>query len=431
MGSGTNTQRNSNWERYVRPVNTTGTPSYEASAMLVDMFPMADGRIPASAAAHYQKLAAANPSAFTDDIYNYPFVNRDPRFYRTFAFPGVRWSFDGNPSTKDSHYTSNGSDYELWNYFWYTSNDEQGDITGKSYAADYLRDSGRGIYVRKKSDDKDVNTTPFYSWNTSDVSGFQYSGAPYIEMRYAEVLLNLAEVACGAGEMGAAAGYLQQVRDRAGVPAYDNLGDQAVCMSAILYERQVELAYEGKRFDDCRRWLLYDGGTKFNEVPGGAPATWTLTGWGSNTCTWLGVQPLNDQRRDNMQFRLVDEYGLGSATDPTYDPLKNYAGTNPDLGESAKPAALDYRASASTPLDAQITALQTWYEHNVVRKRTLGDARTSDGLKTELKINFRPQYYLIGLASRAQNENKHLPQYVGWEDYNNRGTYGTFDPLAE
>ena len=29
--------------------------------------------------------------------------------------------------------------------------------------------------------------------------------------------------------------------------------DPAACMSAILYERQIELAYEGKRFDDCRR----------------------------------------------------------------------------------------------------------------------------------------------------------------------------------
>jgi hypothetical protein len=32
-------------------------------------------------------------------------------------------------------------------------------------------------------------------------------------------------------------------------------GDQAKCMAAIMYERQIELAYEGKRFDDMRRWM--------------------------------------------------------------------------------------------------------------------------------------------------------------------------------
>ena len=35
-----------------------------------------------------------------------------------------------------------------------------------------------------------------------------------------------------------------------------------------MYERQIELAYEGKRFDDMRRWmLLFDGGTL--ELPEG------------------------------------------------------------------------------------------------------------------------------------------------------------------
>lgn len=48
-------------------------------------------------------------------------------------------------------------------------------------------------------------------------------------------------------------------------------------MAAILYERQIELAYEGKRFDDLRRWMLFDGGS---ELADGAPASWKLTGWG-------------------------------------------------------------------------------------------------------------------------------------------------------
>ena len=421
VGDGTNTQKNSNWERYIRPANTTGTPGKEASAMLVDMFPMKDGRIPVTANT-YKKLANANPSAYSYNE-NYPFVDRDPRFYRTFAFPGVRWAFDGNPSEKNAIYPTSGNDYELWNYYWSTSVDDDAKIDGDSYAADYLGSSGKGIYVRKRSDDKDVSSSPLYNFvATAPVSGFQYSAAPYIEIRYAEVLLNLAEAACGAKQNEEAAKYLQEVRDRAGVPEYGNLSDQAVCMSAILYERQIEFAYEGKRFDDLRRWLLFDGGAHFAEIPGGAPATWNLTGWGGNTCEWLGFTQLNGKRRDNMQFRiLVDTYGYGKSDDVTWDPLLNNGGS--------RCAALDYRSTASDDLDTQIATLKGWYENNLSRRLTLGDGR--DANKVLLYMNFRPQYYIIGLSSRAQNENKGLPQTIGWEDYNNRGTYGSFDPLAE
>ena len=193
-------------------------------------------------------------------------------------------------------------------------------------------------------------------------------------------------------------------------------------MSAILYERQIEFAYEGKRFDDLRRWLLFDGGAHFAEVPGGAPATWNLTGWGGNTCEWLGFTQLNGKRRDNMQFRiLVDTYGYGKSDDVTWDPLLNNGGS--------RCAALDYRSTASDDLDTQIATLKGWYENNLSRRLTLGDGR--DANKVLLDMNFRPQYYIIGLCSRAQNENKGLPQTIGWEDYNHRGTYGSFDPLAE
>ena len=47
-------------------------------------------------------------------------------------------------------------------------------------------------------------------------AGQFFSSAPLIEMRYAAVLLNLAEAACGAGQMTEAVGYLKQIRQRAG-----------------------------------------------------------------------------------------------------------------------------------------------------------------------------------------------------------------------
>jgi len=49
-----------------------------------------------------------------------------------------------------------------------------------------------------------------------------------------------------------------------------------------------------------------------------------------------------------------------------------------------------------------------------------------------LYINYRPQYYFLGIASGAQSANKTMLQTIGWGDYNKGGgSMGTFDPLAE
>jgi hypothetical protein len=216
-----------------------------------------------------------------------------------------------------------------------------------------------------------------------------------------------------AGHTDEAAGYLQQVRDRAGVPAYTNLSDQATCMSAILYERQIEFAYEGKRFDDMRRWMLFDGGAV---LPAGAPSSWTLTGWGGNTCTWLGFKPFNGQRRENIEFRVADKYGVGT-TLWDGDPLVN-AGTERPAGVNLK-----------NDLTEQLEALKAWYQDNLVLKERKGDGR--DAQHNDEFISFRPKYYFLGLSTGAQNSNKGLAQTIGWEDYNNGGAPGTFDPFAE
>lgn len=411
--------KNNPWERYIRPDNTGGN-GLGAGLMLVQMFPMADGKLPAGLGT-YTKLETSSYAYESE----YPFMNRDPRFYRTFAFPGFRWAYNGNAAEHDAHNPSDGRNYVLWNYVWYTDLNDQGNPeSGNSYAADNLLGSKQGIYVRKRSDDLDVNSSPLYEYNSmgwKSGAGPFYSAAPLIELRYAEVLLNLAEAACGANDMSYAVEQLQKIRARAGYTAENNYGlqsnlsgDQAACMSAILYERQIELAYEGKRFDDMRRWMLYDGGT---QVPTGAPSTWTLTGWGGNTCSWLGFKPFNGQRRENIEFRVADKYGVGT-TQWDGDPLLK-AGTE-------RPAGVNFSVG---DMNEQLEALKAWYQDNLVVKERKGDGR--DSQHNDLYINFRPKYYLLGFSSGVQNQNKSLPQTIGWEDYNNGGANGTFDPLAE
>ena len=417
-GDGLDNQKNNRWERDIRPSNTGGGGK-GAGYMLVNLFPMKDGKLPAGTGT-YSKLEISeleyNP--------NYPFVDRDPRFYRTFAFPGFRWAYNGDASLKDPNNPSDGKNYVLWNYVWYVDkNDEGNPESGNSFGADNLLGSKASIYVRKKSDDLDVNGSPLYQYFANDTKGAApyYSAAPLMEIRYAEVLLNLAEVACGAGDMAYAVELLKMVRERAGYTAENNFGlqanlagDQAACMSAILYERQIEFAYEGKRFDDMRRWMLFDGGAT---QPAGAPSTWTLSGWGGNTCSYLGVKPFNGQRRENIEFRTADKYGVGGTTFDS-DPLLK--------GGGVRPAGVDFRKA---DIDTQLQELKVWYQENLVAKEKRGDGY--DSQHNLLYINFRPKYYFLGLSSGVQNANKGLPQTAGWEDYNNGGANGTFDPLAE
>lgn len=413
-------QKNNRWERDIRPANAGGGGK-GAGYRLIQLFPMKDGKIPAGMGT-YSKLETSTYSYDTDA----PFMNRDPRFYRTFAFPGFRWAYDGDASLANANNPSDGKNYVLWNYVWYTNTDDQGNPeSGNSYGADNLLSSKQAVYVRKKSDDLDVNTTPLYNYIATDVKGSApfYSKAPLIELRYAEVLLNLAEVACGAGDMAYAVEQLQKIRARAGYTAENNYGlqtnlsgDQAACMSAILYERQIEFAYEGKRFDDLRRWMLFDGGTN---LPEGAPSSWQLTGWGGNTCTWLGFAQMNGQRRERIEFRTADKYGVGKSTPGAdSDPLLAGGGTRCE--------GVDLRKE---DLQTQLETLKQWYADNLVTSEKRGDGY--DSQHNLLYMNFRPQYYLLGLSYNAQTKNIELPQTIGWQDYNNGGANGTFDPLAE
>lgn len=412
-------RKNNTWEQGIRPKNTKGGGGKTPSAMLVDMFPMADGKVPSTCTTY--TLLERSEHTYNPNL---PFIDRDPRFYRTFAFPGVRWAFNGDPRAADNQYPWAGNNYVLWNYVWYTSEASRDDVEAKSevtYGADALLTDVKGLYIRKRSDDTDVNSAFRYEYTAT--SGFTRSAAPYMEIRYAEVLLNYAEAACGAGHLDVAVSQLQKIRARVGYTSEKNYGlatdltsNPAKCMAAILYERQIELAYEGKRFDDLRRWMLFDGGTEKAE---GAPDTWTLGGeWAGGTTAYLGFKTLNGQRRDNLEFRVnVDAgkgIGIGGTTYDT-DPLKTVT----------RPAAMDLKRSIAS----QQIALVEFYETNLIRKKKKGDSYNVN--HAEEYIKFYPRYYFLGFNQGTQGNNTALQQTVGWGDYMNGGSNGTFDPLAE
>lgn len=248
-------QKTHGYENSVRPsdiTGNTGRPSNLPSWDLVAAFPMKDGKL-----AYSNTAAAANRNTvFTGstDIRKY-YQNRDPRFYATIAFNGSYYPLEGNAARRQWTYTG-----------------------GEAITSE--KTSTTGFYCRKY-----VNPS---------ISGAEREKTytDWIELRYAEVLLNLAESAIEyEGENSIIAlECLKEIRQRAGIEAGTdgNYGLKSnpdyTMLEIVLNERRVELAFEGKRFWDLRRRNMFtnDLGSKMLKLNGwkksGSGYTFTLTG---------------------------------------------------------------------------------------------------------------------------------------------------------
>lgn len=88
------------------------------------------------------------------------------------------------------------------------------------------------------------------------------AGFNYHIIRYADVLLMYAECLANTGNIGEAAGFVQQVRNRANLPnreAEFAAFTLTQFMDQLEHERIMELAIEGKRWYDLRRWGKLSG----------------------------------------------------------------------------------------------------------------------------------------------------------------------------
>ena len=199
------------WAAATRPLDVSqgATGANRPTLEMVNAFPMWDGR-----------PIAGNPGY--DTLYFWK--NRDPRFYATIAYNGAVWELNGVTGRRQ------------WTYVGAESNNP----------------TPSGFYTRKAVNPED---DAFQAFNGQ---------TQWIELRYAEVLMNLAEAANAIGNTQVAYDQIIALRARAridpgaGLYGLDAAMTTAQMQNAIMHERQIEFAYEAKRHWDLRRNMLFE-----------------------------------------------------------------------------------------------------------------------------------------------------------------------------
>jgi hypothetical protein len=216
--------------------DTMTTPRSEPSGLggihvlqeLVDAFYTADG-YPIVATSFLPKSSTYVESGFgTHDGFEVSnmYINREPRFYNTITFSGKKWHISGKEVQ-----------------FYYMGNSDKRVPDGAPLTG-YL------LYKR-------LNRT--VHGNTPGVTS---KFRPSIIFRLADFYLLYAETLNEVSPSDPdVLKYVNLVRERAGLPDLEVLnpsiaGDQILQREAIRRERQIELATEGQRYFDVRRWMI-------------------------------------------------------------------------------------------------------------------------------------------------------------------------------
>lgn len=321
------------YENSVRPTeitNGTGRPSNCPTWDLVIAFPMKDGR------------PAFNPSRQfigNADITKY-YLDRDPRFYATIAYNGCYYPLEGNAVRRQWTYTGG-----------------EGTTTDKT--------SPTGFYCRKY-----VNPA---------INGEERSKTytDWIELRYAEVLLNLAEAAFEYQGSTSEVGYdcLKQLRERAGIePGTDGYyglksNPAFTPIEIVMNERRVELAFEGKRFSDLRRRNMF------------------TTVLGDNTPKLNGWKKSGSGYTFTLKTALTTEFNTLKDNLPVDSVYKYFTMVAKSTGPLVK--AISYKAVTE---------------------------------QSALKSTFNGSYNFFDIPQSILTRSPALVQTIGWEN-------GTFDPF--
>jgi starch-binding outer membrane protein, SusD/RagB family len=169
-----------------------------------------------------------------------PYENRDPRFYSTIQYDGAKW----RPRPADV-----------------VARDPEG-VIQTSYTEKVLNDPSPvpGLDTRKGPiEDWNGSYTGYYLRKFVDPNvdaQFTKQVQPWRYIRYTEIILNYVEACIELGLEDEAKTYLNMIRKRAFMPDITESG--AALEERYRNERLIELAFEGQRYFDVRRWLIAD-----------------------------------------------------------------------------------------------------------------------------------------------------------------------------
>lgn len=178
--------------------------------------------------------------------------------------PSARWFeiyYPGNSLESifefqfDERQNQNNNTYNLTRQYSY--NFDPSETAIQMFARKYANEPFRGedLSIRKNSEN-DYTIWKYVGLvgdgSTTRPSNIQYS-ANWIVYRYADVLLMKAEALSQLGRFDEALAIVNEIRDRAGVSPLSIQYSKITFEDAILEERALELAFEGKRWFDLMR----------------------------------------------------------------------------------------------------------------------------------------------------------------------------------
>ena len=193
---------------WLGPAGDNGRAWVAPSLNIVDAYETLDGEIPVT----NSELGTINPKS----MYNPadPYANRDPRFYASVYHNGSTFR-DRQIETYTGGYDMISQDATM-----------------------------TGFYLRK-----------FIEEEIGVIEDKNYT-TPFPLFRLTEMYLNYAEAQYHLGNEALAREYINKVRDREGVKMPHITDSGQDLLDKIYHERFIELAFEGHRFFDVRRWKI-------------------------------------------------------------------------------------------------------------------------------------------------------------------------------
>lgn len=238
----------------VGPNSITGWSSGTPLQSLVDSYPMANGKAITDANSGYDPTN--------------PYEGRDPRLAATILYPGHAWPVTEKNGIFNPIPEHNGQK--------------------PVYPSDVYPEEGDDVRVSN-------STHTGYNWFKyvmleDYLNGAMWNGSVHlILIRYADVLLMYAEAQAEEGNIAEALDAVNQVRARAGVGALTTL-----TIEDVRNERRIELAFEGLRLLDIRRWNIA------KDVMPGMPKGLVYTYSDGSTYEFLGDGKRIFVDRDNL-----------------------------------------------------------------------------------------------------------------------------------